>query len=201
MVPRVWPDSTIVCVGSGPSLTAADVILARTAGAKILAVNSAYQLAKDADALFAGDVKWWGWHPDATLHPGLKFALPPVSHPDITTLDWSTGIGLDLDPSRVRGGGQSGYAAINLAFHLGGGTIVLLGYDCAPGPEGTHHFHGDHPDGSHLHYEYRRSVYQTILGPLERLGVRLVNASRRTAIPAIPRVALEDVLPRVTCYQ
>lgn len=203
MVPYlgIWPSATVVCVGSGPSLDRADVELARWSGAKILAVNSAYTCCPP-DALFAADAKWWGWHPDALDLPCLKFAFPPnppMALPGVDVLDWTTGDGLDLSPTRLRSGGHSGYAAVNLAVHLGARRIVLLGYDCAPGPSGNHHFHADHPDGSHLQYPYRRSVYQTLLKPLQALGITLVNASRRTAIPIVPRMDLEAALcpPRI----
>lgn len=196
MVPYsgIWPSSTVVCVGGGPSLVAADVAFARSAGAKILSINSSYQCFEGCpDALFAPDAKWWGWHPEALGFACIKVAFPPdppVTLPGVDIVDWTTGDGVDLNPTCLRGGGHSGYAAINLAMHMGARRIVLLGYDGAPGPDGRHHCHPDHPDGSHIQYHYRRAIYQTLVKPLETLGIALINASRRTAIPFVPRQPL-----------
>ncbi len=195
MVPLVWPGSTVVCVGSGPSALASDVSFARRAGAKILAVNSAFTLCDpQPDALFAADARWWAWHPEAVALSCLKYAFAPTAIQGVDTLEWSLGSGLDANPGRLRAGGHSGYAAINLAVHLGARCIILLGYDMAPTMNGQHHFHVEHPNGSHLNYGARRGVYQTLLAPMKELGITLVNASRRTAIPHIPRVGLAHAL-------
>lgn len=200
MVPRLYHDATIVCIGSGPSLTASDLSLVydacRTDGrhTRSIAVNTAFRYAPWADVLFASDEKWWGWNPDALAFPGLKFALPPTTIDGVTTLQWSTGVGVDMDPTRVRLGGHSGYAAIGVAIHLGAKRIVLLGYDLAAAPDGRQHVHEPHPDGSHLKYEYRRAVYRTLQQPLDRLGIAIINASRRTAIPDIVRMPLAVAL-------
>jgi len=202
MVPRLFPDSLIVCAGSGPSLVPADIVQAKAAGAKILAVNSAYQACPETpDVLFAADQKWWGWHPDAVALPIPKFSFHPTAIDGVTTLDWLLGDGLSWDPTRLIGGGHSGYAAVNLAALLGARRILLLGYDMAPSPAGAHHFHPDHPDGSHLQYPYRRSIYQTLLRPLSEHGITLINVSRRTAIPSVRRGTLSKSLQEFACCQ
>jgi hypothetical protein len=200
MVPRLFPGSTVVCGGSGPSALASDVLFARESGATILAVNSAFELcAPYPDVLFAADAKWWGWHPEAVALPSLKFGFHPTNTPGVKTLDWSLGTGIDPDPARLRGGGHSGYAAINLAVHLGARRIVLLGYDLLPGEQGQHHFHADHPDRSHLHYAARSAIYATLQEPLAALKVTLVNASRRTAIEDVLRLPLKQALVAPLC--
>ena len=194
MVPRLWPESTIVCIGSGPSLIAADVYLAKTAPVRTLAINTAYQWVPSPDVLVGADAKWWGWHPDAVALPSLKFSLQQTPYPQVIPLTWTTGDGIDLDPTRVRGGGHSGYAAINVAVHLGARTIVLLGYDLAPNAHGDDHCHAPHPDGSHLQYAHRREIYRTLLAPLADRGIRIVNASRETTVPEIPRLSLAEAV-------
>ncbi len=195
MVPRLFQGQTIVCVGSGPSLSVADIRFAQGAGARILAVNSSYKLVpNEPDVLFAADAKWWGWNPDALNLACLKFALPPTDLPGVTTLEWTLGEGLDENPAQVRGGGHSGYAAINLAAHLGAAKIILLGYDLCPDASGADHCHAPHPDGSHPKYEHRIGVYASLLQPLATFGISCVNASRRTAIPSLPRLSLAEAL-------
>lgn len=199
MVPWLFPDSTIVCVGSGPSLVPADILRAACAGAVILAINSAYLACPSVlpDVLYAPDAQWWGWHPAALDLPCLKFAFQQEAaiYPQLTILGRTGYDGLDTDPRYLRSGGHSGYAAINLAVHLGAKRIVLLGYDHRPAADGAHHFAGgDHPDGSHVPYDVHLAVYDTLVAPLAALNIMIVNASRVTTITAFPCATLAEVL-------
>lgn len=199
MVPRLFPASTIVCVGSGPSLVAADILHAACHGAVILAINSAYLSCPSVlpDVLYAPDAQWWGWHPDALDLPCPKFAFQQEAaiYPQLTILGRTGYDGLDTDPRYLRSGGHSGYAAINLAVHLGARAIVLLGYDYCPDARGAHHFSGgDHPDGSHVPYDVHLAVYDTLVAPLAALNITIVNASRVSTITAFPCATLAEVL-------
>lgn len=200
-VPRLWPGSTIVCAGSGPSLCARDLQQVRATGARLVVVNDAYRLAPWADVLYAADAKWWKWHqdvPDAAL-PARKYTLQRTAiayRPSVELLAWDGHAGLTTNPAYVRLGGHSGYQAINVALHLGAARIVLLGYDMQAAGDGRQHFHGAHPDGSHLKYLYRIGTFKSLQLGLGGMNIPLVNASRTTAIPAsiIPRQSLEDAL-------
>ena len=194
-VPRRYPGATILCAASGPSLTVAD--LAACADFPCVAVNDTYQLHPAPAAIFAADPKWWARMSGARVRNTLKYCLSP------TWVDGADGIrvlvrtgqrGLERDPTGLRSGGHSGYAAINLAYHLGAATIVLLGYDMQPAEDDTHHWFGAHPDGSHPRYQQWAGLYATLTEALASEGVRLINATRRTAIPYVPQVALEEVL-------
>lgn len=199
-IPCHGPGSTIVCLGGGPSLTLDDLDACRQANCLLLAINNTYTIAPDAIALFAADRTWWWWHPDALMHQGLKFMFPPSdvkALPGVTVLRRSGQRGLEVDDrSALRSGGHSGYAGINLAAHLVGphSRILLLGYDLQPSPTGEHHWHGEHPNGSHPRYAQWRDIYQTLLAPLAALDISLINCSRATAITGVPRASLADAL-------
>lgn len=203
-VPRLWPDSTIVCCGAGPSLSAADILYAKANGAKILAVNNAIELCRGyADVLYAADASWW--KRQAQVHKGnlaqrlYGFDIGARDHRDDIDVLVRTGqTGLDTRPWALRSGGHSGYSAINLAFHFGPRMIVLLGYDMSPeiASDGTtqHHFvGGDHPDGSHPPYERWIGGYAELTRALAQQNVLLVNSSRRTEISGVPRIPLNRV--------
>ncbi len=198
-VPRLWPGSTVVCIGSGPSLTPEDVEACRRAGVVVIAVNDAYRLAPWANLIYASDVQWWDWHTQTVLNlPGQKYGMQmeigPKYPTQVTVLQRSGQAGIDFRPTHLRSGGHSGYAAMNLAVHCGPKTIVLLGYDLQPDATGRHHFFGDHPNGSHLLYEERRAVYTEAYRVLTANGVTVLNASRSSQVPTIPRIALSAVL-------
>lgn len=201
-VPRLFPGATIICAASGPSLTLDDLATCDCTGVPTVAINDTYRLVGDAVAIFAADAKWWARTPAARQRPSYKYCLSPtwVDGTDgIRTLARTGQTGLELDPTGLRSGGHSGYAAINLAYHLGASTIVLLGYDMKPGPDGAHHWFGEHPDGSHPRYEQWLRLYPELCWELWQQGVRLWNASRETAIPEeATRVSLEQVLAHAT---
>src|SRR5262245_32226499 len=74
-VPRLFPGGTVACLATGPSLTRADVDLARAHCDGVIAINDAYTLCPTADILYACDGKWWTWHKGAPTFKGLKYAL------------------------------------------------------------------------------------------------------------------------------
>lgn len=98
---------------------------------------------------------------------------------------------LSIDNSTVCTGRNSGYQTINLAVLAGARRIVLFGYDGRVGAGGRTHFHDGHPDKTHggLYAQNFRSMVE----PLAKLGVEIVNCSPGSAIDAFPRVPLDLV--------
>lgn len=196
-VERLWPGSTFVCIGGGPSLTQADVESVRGL-ARVIAINDAYRLAPWADALYACDAKWWNWHNGVPSYTGPKYSITasaPVTWPDVQVLENTGQFGLELAPTGLRTGLNSGYQAINLAVHLGAGRILLLGYDMSC--DGTQsHWFGEHPDCQPSPFPQMREAFATLLEPLSELGITVVNCSRRTALTAFPCASLESELAR-----
>lgn len=193
----------VVCIGSGPSLTRADVDYCR-GKATVLAINDSYQWAPWADALYAADAQWWKWHrdvPDGDL-PLRKYALQAdarIYRPDVEILHYTGTDGIDWTPNNVRTGGHGGYQAINLAAHFRPQVIVLLGYDLQPSADGRHHAFADHPVSSarnETRYVRWLLHYDGLAAELGTHGIGIVNASRATAIPgdAIPRAPIETLL-------
>jgi uncharacterized Rossmann fold enzyme len=92
----------------------------------------------------------------------------------------------------VNGGGNSGYQAINLAYHLGAERVILLGYDmhCHSGQS---HWFGDHPKDFASNTQYERFIkrFRTIK-PAD-YGIEILNCSRVTALDAFPRYSLDDL--------
>lgn len=197
-VPKLWPGETFVCIGGGPSLTPADVDNVR-GWARVIAINDAYRLAPWADVLYACDQKWWTWHHGVPSFIGPKYAVgghEPITWPDVQVLRNTGMLGLELDPSGLRVGRNSGHQAINLAIHLGAARILLLGYDMSP--DGTRgHWFGDHPDGQPSPYAQMREEFESMVEPLAELGVTVINCSRRTALTTFPCARLEDELARL----
>jgi hypothetical protein len=191
-VPRLCPGGTVVCLGSGPSLTLEDVAFVR-GKATVVAVNDAVRLAPWADVLYACDAKWWFWHraDGAAAFVGPKFALENAAkkYPGVQVLRKTGETGLELDPTGLRAGRNSGYQAINLAVHLGASRILLLGYDMK-----GDHFFGPHPDGSRPPFAICLQRFATLVDPLRQLGVEVVNCTPGSALTCFPYVPLAEGL-------
>lgn len=201
VVPRDWPGATVVCLATGPSLTAEDVDYCR-GKARVIAINDAYTLAPWADVLHASDAKWWKWHHGVPTFTGPKYAVEHSAwfkhrdrYPDVIRLRKTGAAGLELDPAGLRTGNNSGYQAINLAVHYGAARILLLGYDMKLRGSKSHFF-GEHPDGSKADYT-RQFVpqFQTLVKPLANAGVQVINCTRETALLCFPRAELREALP------
>ncbi len=187
-----WQGEIAVCVGSGPSLTHDDVLAC--GDARLAVVNDAIRLAPWADVLYAPDGQWWKGVSPSIADGTRCFSLDPTAPPFVELLNFRSGDGLSLDPTTVKTGGHGGYQAINLAVHYRPRRIVLLGYDMQASADGRNHFFGEHPDGSHVNYDAHLGAYYTLIKPLAKLNIEIVNASRISAINAFPRVSLADAL-------
>lgn len=196
-VPRLVPRGTVVCLGCGPSLTAEDVDRCRDQVDGCVAVNDSYRLAPWATALYAADARWWRWHAEAVRgFPGLKYSVQPLSRtsvPEVIVLENTGDRGLELAPTGLRTGQNSGYQAINLAVLLGASRIVLLGYDMKV-TEGRQHWHTERMPGSRRSpYSVFQQLFPTMVTPLKEAGVEVLNCSRQTALTCFPRKSLTEV--------
>jgi hypothetical protein len=191
-VPRLWPNSTVVLLGGGPSLTREDVDACR-GRCPVIAINSSYKIAPFADVLYACDARWWGWEKGAPTFAGLKYSIDPAAAkwPGVQVLANAGYLGLELDPTGLRTGKNSGYQSINLAVHLGATRMVLLGFDMGPSPDGREYWHEPHPENRLSPYPQMVEAFASLVEPLAELGVSVVNCSRRTALTTFPRAALE----------
>jgi hypothetical protein len=204
-LPRLAEQSgTVICIATGPSLTAADVDRVRGRGA-VIAINDAHLLAPWADVLYSSDRYWWKYHRAVPSFSGLRatieyspkrFAADLVKiAPEMFFLRNTGHHGVETDPTGLRTCGQnSGGAAVNLAVHLGARRIVLLGYDCGV-PGSKRHFFGNHPPAlSNVSpYPTWRAAYQTMRPEMDALGIDVINCSRSTAINAFRTAAIDEV--------
>ena len=190
---------TVVCIATGPSLVHEDVDACR--GQFVVTVNDAYRLAPWADAMYACDQKWWNWqhvyHPQALeAFDGARYSLQPTRVDGVWSFKNAGTTGLSLDKDALKTGRNSGYQAINLAVHLGALRIVLLGFDMSLGRGGKAHYFGDHPDGRQPPLCMFRRHFRTIVEPLKKAGVEVLNCSRRSALTMFPKVPLAHALMR-----
>lgn len=199
-VPRLWPGSTVVCLGSGPSLTPADVNACR-GRARVIAIKDTVRLAPWADVLYgagadAGGQTWWQMHGPTLTYAGMRYCMDPQAARWASVLAHGPEQGLSDDPGALALGHHSGYQAINLAVHLGATRVVLLGYDMQA-TAGRQHYFGDHQHGAPgraLPFGLFLFHWPSIVAPLAQRGVTVINASRETALDLFPRMPIDEAL-------
>lgn len=208
-VPELWPGSTVVLLGGGPSMTRDQVDYCR-GRAHVIAINNAYRVAPWADMLYFCEEKFWLWNrarPEFKEFRGVKvaletancFAFEPLVH-RLKNYKWAPGLELDAAGNQVadglRHGWSSGYAAIGLAMLLGARRIVLLGYDMKAAADGSCHWHKDYPlvDGPGVYAEKMLGMFPSLIEPLRDRGVTVINATSDTALRCFPRFDLHAAL-------
>ncbi len=207
LVPRQWPEMTVVILASGPSLTSADIDRVASArmvrtDLRIIVINGTYRAAPWADVLYACDPPWWDEAQGAPDFPGQKWTQveTDMQHVQRWNLHWVRGLvrnGLSQKRNFIYYGGNSGYQAINLGALMGAKRIICLGYDMKAGADGRKHHHDAAPHkGGWPVWQRWIDRFATMKSDLEAMNIDVINATRSTAIPetTFRRMSLEAAL-------
>jgi len=100
------------------------------------------------------------------------------------------GNGFITEPFKIKQGANSGYQAINLAYHFGAKRVILLGYDMS----NNGRWHSPHPSpcGNHNTHNNFATNFNQMRPPIE-----VINCSRYTELTAFPTMKLEDLLQNI----
>lgn len=196
-VEPIFQGETIVCLGSGPSLTREDVECCR-GRARVIAIKHTLELAPWADVCYAcgSDASQWWQRNAAALkdYPGLRYTLDPAGAPWAQVLRNTGFSGLETSPDGLKTGKNSGYQSIGLAVHLGAKRILLLGFDMKPDAKDRDHFFGAHWHKARPPFMAFRELFGTLVAPLKALGIAIVNCSRDTALTCFDRMTIQEAL-------
>jgi hypothetical protein len=130
------------------------------------------------------DGEFWtqneAWQKDEPAQWGIR-VLTSLAQPGLSTKEGT-----------IHRGGNSGYQAVNLAYHLEASHILLLGFDMMI-TNGTRHWFGEHPEGLRLASNYVNfsENFNSII-PAD-YGIEIWNLSRQTALTAFPIYDLDNV--------
>lgn len=187
-----WRGGDVVCIASGPSLTAEDCDAVHASGLPTIVTNSTFRSCPWASALFGFDFAWWRVHIDEVRATFGGRLFCQSSRWALRGLEWP-----GAHP-RYRSFGNSGACAIALAVACRASRVILLGYD-GQATGGRSHHHGDHP--APLRNCDTMPAWQQQFSRLapwaDARGARIVNATRETALQQFPRFPLAEALDRV----
>ena len=152
-----------------------------------------------ADVLYWTDIRFYTWYKnEVDNYKGLKFAMKGGSQytNDIKILRKGKPYGLETDSDVLSHGFNSGYAAINLAYHLGAKKIILLGFDMAN--DGTQtHFHDGYPTrpaGDRIYQDKFLPGFKQLNTDLKEKGISVYNASAHSRITVFPKITIDQAL-------
>jgi len=195
-VKPIWKGETVFIVGGGPSLSKFNFNLLK--GRNIIAINKSIKSCPWAQILYWTDSRVYSWlKDDIEKFKGDKYTIKPFNTPlNVKALKNTGTSGLELDPVGIRHGNNSGFAAINLAYHLGVKRIILLGFDMGNIGQKSH-YHDGYPVlmTSNKTYEERMlPTFNSLVKPLEENGVEIINASMVSKIKCFKRMPIEKAL-------
>jgi len=163
-------------------------------------VNDAWRLAPWADVLYACDGRWWDAKkpPSRANAPSLWVSQdePACHRLGLAYVPSLNVAGLCRDPWVVHQGSNSGFQAMNLAYHFGATRILLLGFDMQK-TGGKNHWFGDHPPGLQVPSPFAKFIqhFNVIAADLANNGVEVTNCSTETALRCFPRSTIAQALP------
>ena len=205
--PKSWPDwagETVLCVASGPSLTAAQIETVRRhrERCRIIAVcdiglEQRLPIAlPDCDLWYAADDTFWQYYEDEALASrAIRVSAYPPTH--LWHLHMNTKHREFIwTPGECVSGGHSGFQALQIAISAGADRVALLGYDCKPRGIATNSF-GRKPAKLHRNSTYAQwpEWYAKLRRALPR-PVEIVNCSEGSAVTAFPFDSVEEFLCR-----
>jgi hypothetical protein len=206
---------TIVCIGTGPSLTLQQIEAAREKGFTLFGCNLVYQIVPDLAVLFATNAPFWDWYwgreDGPREHPCEKWTndVESAARYKLNFIDSRDRPGLSQRAVRIHHGHSSGYCLVNLAYLMGAQRIVLLGYDMKYAPD----YNGrDKKGGStprHYFQEYPSALQHwpkvevkdgVHVGLVERYAfiagqnlVPIINCTPGSALTCFPTAAIEEL--------
>ena len=196
-VPPKWKGETCYIIGGGPSLIG--IYWNRLAGRKTIAINKAFLSYPNADMLYWTDSRFYSWHKsEIDTFGGEKYTLRwnQQHKGDIKLLSKGVRFGLETRRDTLAHGNNSGYAAINLAYHTGVKRIILLGYDMG-NQGGKSHFHEGYPTRPTSDDVYEKQFipgFKILSDLLKQQGVEVWNACLSSRLTVFPKMSLERAL-------
>jgi hypothetical protein len=118
---------------------------------------------------------------------------PPISNAIFLERIRSKVTRLSTDPTKIECGRNSGFGALNLAFHFGAKLIYLFGFDYGTAvycPERYAHKRKE----SGNHWPTWAKQFDCVKNQLIEAGVTVINASPNSSITAFPKVTIEQAM-------
>lgn len=178
-------------------------------GKHVIGINSAFLIGNWIDIVFFGDRGWFfNNRKELADFPGIKVTCHGTLNKTEYHKEKIKFVGKDRNHSKgitprhnmVSWNMNSGAAAISLAVHLGVKRIILLGFDMSLDEEMRQHWHslygtaGARADPVRLPFHRHLRGFPVIEKDAKKMGVKIINASPRSAIMCFDKRSVKDIL-------
>lgn len=195
-----------VLVGTGPSLSKAQISTINNCNLPVFGCNNVYQVCA-VNVHLACNPEWWDYYypRDPRLRSGLfdcwTWHRPTAEkYRSVRWIEGRWSDGLSTEKGVIHYGHSSGYQLLNLAFtQYGIREFVLVGYDLRypagydgnkQEPGGDRHYFGEYPAGLQHWTRYGIGPDGELLGLLDcyrtidpkQYGIRIINCSPGSAL-------------------
>lgn len=230
-VPKLWEGGQCWIIGGGPSITREfnvpkkivdDVQSGQSSieayspyfksihNQHVIGVNAAFLLGSWIDIAFFGDGGFYLKNRrELEKFPNLIVTCDP-KHKEkygrgvkFTPKERGARYGISPHRGRVSWNGNSGAAAISLAYHLGAKRIYLLGFDMRLSSDYKQHWHRHYKRGSmdlatftkkKFPFDRHLKGFPQIAKDARRLKLEIINVNPESAINVFPKVSLKDII-------
>ena len=196
-------DGLLVCPGPTAEADLRDhldrIRLMRPMGClRVLAIGEAgLYLFPDADWFYHCDAKFWqhyvglGRFSQKQLDRSYSILEPEL----VTQLHVVPGTEFQTEWPRVWQGTNSGFQAINLAYHLGLKRVGLVGYNAQRVDGQTHFFTGRDPKLiMNSPYAVFADTFTLGAPSAKEAGMEIINCTTRSAVSCFPKQSLDEFL-------
>lgn len=187
---------TAIVIASGPSASEADLSLIK--GWPVIVVNDCFRLYPGADILYACDHQWWDiHHKDTKGFAGERWTQcrQTAQKYDLSHIAGEPGAGFSTRRGLIFFNWNSGAQAMQLAWQLGAGRLILIGFDLGP-IKGKVHWFGDHPRGliNDSPWQMFEGAFEIMATDCRKLGIEVINTSMASRLRCFPRMPLAEAL-------
>lgn len=201
--PPIWKGERCFIIAGGASVPRTWLMENRgLLKGPVLAVKDACLIVPAAECLFYGDAHFDRERPDVfkaytgplvvkrSLHEDAPAHVKQMRRWDVPKSSEDRILGLCTDPTML-GGWDSGGSAINLAFHFGVDSIVLIGFDLC-----GRHWNDEHPlphARMRTHMRHRDSI-DAMAPVLAKNGVTVWNTSPTSTLKGFAHASLASLV-------
>lgn len=196
-IPPMWKGQTVAVLASGQSMSQA--MADKVWHLPRIVVNRTWELAPDAQIIYACDEMWWRENPMAVQCRGIKLAMEPLPGlapnlpVSVRCMKNSGKHGFDHRQDTLRTHSNGGAQAVQVAAHAGAARILLLGFDMH-----GEHWHEPYPErfGNPNPERFARWIrrFRALALALKRMGVDVVNCTEGSALDSCRRLTIDQAL-------
>lgn len=231
IIPKIWNGGECWILGGGPSLTtqfkipeeivkgvlsrelppsAYSPYLSAIHDKHVIGVNGAFRIGNWIDIVTFGDKSWFIQNRKLLLQfPKIKVAFfdeveqREFIYDGVKYVPRHGGCpsGITNRNNAISWNKNTGFASINLAYHLGVKRIILVGFDMDLDSSGKHHWHGLYRKNGappkKLPFERHLKQAPTIKRDADRLGIEIINASPDSKIKEFKKCTVQELIGEI----